>query len=140
MRLITRKQFLELPEDTEVLYSQYHPIVFEGWSIKTGNTGRNDWCYTRLQPDDIANRGSDDHCDKLFNAERLVLDPNQPELPMDFDCGERDGLYEADNTLIAVYSEADVLAMAERLVRLLPNHRLIDADGNDVPRPPIDVD
>jgi hypothetical protein len=100
-------------------------MVFEGFEIKLENCGNNDWVTDPIRPDNIMNEGSEDMYLKLDVAEQLKDDPNAPHLEMDFDYSGRDGLYEDDDSLIAIYDEADILKLAERLVRLLPNHELV---------------
>jgi hypothetical protein len=123
MKLITRRAFKLL--EGEVLFSKYSPMIFEGFEIKLENCGNNDWVTDPIRPDNIMNEGSEDMYLKLDIAEQLKDDPNAPHLPMDFDYSGRDGLYEDDDSLIAIYDEADILKLAERLVRLLPNHELV---------------
>lgn len=123
MKLITRGAFKLL--QGQVLYSKYQPQVFGGFEIKLENCGNNDWVADQLDPGCIEVLGDADQCDKLFEAERRVNDPDAPHLPMDFEYSGRDGLYDSDDDLIAIYSEEDILKLAERLVRLLPNHEIV---------------
>lgn len=120
MRIITRGEFLKLTDVT--LYSKYKPCVFEGFNIKHGGQNQlfNDWAYDPITPDVIAHDSSEDLFVKLEAAETLGIN-----LEMDFEYTGRDGLFEPDDTLIAVYDEADVLKLVERLMALLPNHTLI---------------
>lgn len=123
MKLITRGAFKLL--QGEVLYSKYSPMSFQGFEIKLENCGNNDWVADTIDPGCIETMGDSDQFDKLMEAERRVDDPEAPHLPMDFEYSGRDGLFDADTDLIAIYSEDDILKLATRLVRLLPNHELV---------------
>lgn len=123
MKLITRRAFKLL--EGEVLYSKYQPQMFHGFEIKLENCGNNDWVADTLDAGSIEALGDADMVDLLSEAERRANDPDAPHLPMDFEYSGRDGLYDSDDDLIAIYSEEDILKLAERLVRLLPNHEIV---------------
>lgn len=116
MKLITRAAFLAL--EGQVLYSKYHPQVFEGFEIKLGNCGTNDWVADHLDPGSVRVQGSEDLCNKLDAAE---TDP-QFNLEMDFEYSGRDGCYDRDDSLIAVYDDTDIRMLIARLQQLLPEH------------------
>lgn len=126
MKIVTREAFLKIED--EVLYSKYHPCIFEGFEIKLENCGKNDWVADPIDPGAIKNASSDELFDLLLKAGDDAESSNPINLPMDFEYSGRDGCYEDSKSLIAVYDEADVLALVERLVKLLPNHKLVKND------------
>ena len=97
MRIVNLETFRTLPIGT--LYSDYEPCVFGPLSIK-GETWDYDF-LTKSIADAIDNEGSDDFADKLLKAQKTGED-----LPMNFDCFGRDGLFNKDQ-LFAVWSKKD---------------------------------
>lgn len=127
MKIITRKEFLKI--EGQVLYSKFSPMIFQGFEIKLGNTGTNDWVCDQLDPSCIKSQSSDETFEILTRLEEQAKTPDEAvDCAMDFNCSGRDGLYEADDTLIAVYNEADVLALTKRLLELLPGYTLVKKD------------
>lgn len=108
MKIVNRPEFLKLPPGT--VYSKWEPCVFGELLIK-GDTlpNGNDWFYQSIA-DAIDHTGSSDFSDKLFEAAETGK-----SLPMDFACEGRDGCFESDEQMFAVWERADVEALVERL-------------------------
>lgn len=108
MRIVNRKQFLELPSGT--LYTKYE----SGWNfgelaIKKESCG-NDWRYIELigWPQDCS--GSSE----LF----VNLQQYEKEWRNDLECSARDGFYEEEQ-LFAIYDKEDVQQLITKLQELL---------------------
>ena len=105
MKIVNLEVFRKLPEGT--IYSKYTPTVFDGLKIK-GETWEYDFLYQELIGNIDANSSEE------FNE---ICEKSQTEdidLPLDFDCYERDGLFEK-NQLFAIYNEKDIEALINRL-------------------------
>lgn len=112
MKIVNKKEFYELPNGT--LYSHYDPCVFSGLMIK-GDTIRKrlsespfDFYYEDL----IGNVEYDDSgefVDTITEAKE-----NKTVFALDFECVQRDGLYE-DNALYAVYSSEEVALLSNKI-------------------------
>jgi hypothetical protein len=111
MRILNRTQFLAL--EGEVLFSKYAPCYMADLEIKLCNSGTNDFCTQQIA-DAIECTGSDDFGDKLVDAQE-----NGTQLKLDFDCGGRDGCFDADQ-LFAVWEPEDVRQLITRLQEILP--------------------
>lgn len=112
MKIVDRKTFLSLRAGT--VYSKYAPCWFQAFEIKE-ESWTNDFIsqsVTDALPYDL---DIDKEC-KLAETQ---------DVPMNFYCTMRDGCFDADQ-LFAVWSEADVKALIERLTEAL-------ADGYQVP-------
>jgi len=105
MKIVNRRQFLALPENT--VFSKYEPCVFGELMIK-GESLANDF-YAQEIGDAIFCSGSSDRVDKLGASER-----DGASLPMDFDCPGRDGLFD-DDQMFAVWEPEDVRKLIARL-------------------------
>jgi len=110
MKIINRKQFLDLPKDT--LFSKFQPNVFGDLSIK-GDTLYNgdeaiDFFLTDVA-DPVDCSSSDDLDRKLDIAVKLGSSLNT-----NYNIEGRDGCYD-DNELFAVYERQDVLKLINRL-------------------------
>lgn len=110
MRIVNRVEFLKLPPET--LYAPYQHCAFGDLAIK-GETLNNDWYYQQIS-DAIESTGSDDFADKLFESAETGN-----SIPMDFDCQGRDGCFEPDTGMFAVYEPQDVQFLINRLKRCL---------------------
>jgi hypothetical protein len=108
MKIINRPAFLKLPAGT--VYSKWEPCVFGELLIK-GDTlpTAPDWFYQSIA-DAIDHTGSSDFSDKLFAAAETG-----ESLRMDFACEGRDGCFESDDQMFAVWERADVEALIARL-------------------------
>ena len=118
MRLVNRVAFLALPAG--VLFSKYEPCVFDPLCIK-GDTIHSlsddtaiDW-YEQQIHDAIDCLGSADFADQL-----LVAQETGESVPMDFECEGRDGMFEDDEQLFAVWEADDIAALIARLQRCVP--------------------
>jgi hypothetical protein len=106
MKIVKRREFLKLPAGT--LYSKYVHCAFEELQIK-GDSLANDWFYQEIASA-IDNTGSDDWSNKLFKAAETG-----ESLPMDFNCQGRDGCFESDEQMFAIWEHYDVMALIQRL-------------------------
>jgi len=114
MRIVRRPEFLKMPPGT--LYSKYKHCVFDDLQIKEETCGSgNDWIYQNVI-DAIEFDSSEQFCDDLHAAAETGK-----SLRMDFDCLGRDGAFESDEQMFAVWERADVEALIERLQMTLTN-------------------
>lgn len=113
MKIVDHKTFLALPAGT--LFSKYTPISFGDLSIKgdtlPGDVG--DFVSLTLS-DAVDHTSSADLMDKLDAART-----ESASMPMDFDAGSRDGMFDADQSF-AVWEPQDVFALIARLQSTLP--------------------
>lgn len=121
MRIIKRIDFVKLPPET--VFSEYTPCYFGPLLIK-GDTlpSGNDW-YEQQIADAISARNDREWTDKLFHAQETGESIN-----MDFDTEGRDGSFDADDRLYAVWDVEDVRYLINRLRRCLP----ADGEGKHV--------
>lgn len=110
MKIVDRKTFLDLPPGT--VYAKYKPCVFGGLAIKEesmvfadGYSG--DFVKQGLGVE-IECGGSDEWIIQIEKAEK------GEEVPLDFYCAGRDGLFEQDQ-LFAIFSKKDVKDLIKRL-------------------------
>lgn len=104
MKIVDRKTFLSLPENT--LYNTYEPCVFGPLEIK-GESLSNDWFVQSLNT--VNGRSSDDRDLVLDEAEESGV-----SFSFDLNCEGRDGCFE-NNQLFAVWEKEDVEALITRL-------------------------
>lgn len=109
MRIVDRKTFLAMPAGT--LFSKFNPNIFQSLNIKDDDAWDNDFFYTSIH-DAIANEGSEDFGRQLDKAQI-------EDIPMDFDAVERDGCFDDEDTLFAVWSATDVKELIVRLQHAL---------------------
>jgi len=107
MKIVNRPTFLKSPAGT--LYSKWEPCIFGELLIK-GDTlpNGNDWFYQSIA--DAFEHLGHDFSDKLF-----VAAETGESLRMDFACEGRDGCFESDEQMFAVWEPADVQGLIERL-------------------------
>jgi hypothetical protein len=108
MKIVKRPAFLKLPPGT--VYSKYEPCVFGELQIK-GDTlpNGNDWFYQDIA-EAVDSSDSGERVTQLFEAEETGK-----SITMDFDCQGRDGCFESDEQMFAVWERADVEALIARL-------------------------
>jgi hypothetical protein len=111
VKIVKRIDFLKLPAET--LYAPYAPCYFGELMIKGDTLNSNDWCYQQILGA-IDAEDSGEWADMLFRAAETG-----ESLPMDFDCEGRDGSFESDDRLFAVYEPKDVEYLINRLKRCL---------------------
>ena len=111
MKIIKRIDFLKLPENT--VFSEYEPHWFGPLMIK-GETRGNDW-FEQDIADAIAIAAGDEYCDILTRAK----DAGE-SVGMNFDVENRNGLYDENDRLYAVWEEQDVRHLINRLQRCCP--------------------
>ena len=90
MRIVNKQEFYKLPSGT--LYSEYEPCIFTGLKIKNDTIFNGDEPIDFSYEDLIGNvetNSSNDFIDILDKCEK-----DKTEFNLDFECGERDGLYE----------------------------------------------
>lgn len=112
MKIVKRIDFVKLPANT--LFSEYTPCYFGPLLIK-GDTlpNGNDWFEQQIA-DAIAAHDSGEWTDKLFRATETG-----ESIGMDFDCEGRDGSFDPDDRLYAVWEPQDVQHLVNRLQRCL---------------------
>jgi len=133
MKIVDRKTFLAMPAGT--LFANYKPCVFENLMIKGetwyGVDGENDkhriygdflnqWIVEAIKAD-----SSEEWGDKLDDSMK-----NGTSLAMDFDCQIRDGGFDPDQ-LFAVWEEADVRQLIERLIESIEETRQKEREVNN---------
>lgn len=104
MKILNRKEFLLLPENT--LFAKYHPCVIGELAIK-GETFGNDF-YVQSIADSIEANDTGEFIEKLAAAE------NGEDIRLDLNCEGRDGMFD-DDQLFMVYDKQDVEAIIKRL-------------------------
>jgi hypothetical protein len=107
MKILTRKQFMEMPAGT--VFSYYQPCFFNGLSIKDSSPEKG---YPDFSMSDLI--GSVEH----GNSDEFSTKCDQMELgesmPVDFEFSGREGLFD-DELLYAVYEKEDVIKLINRL-------------------------
>jgi hypothetical protein len=110
MRILNKKDFLKLPEQT--LFSYYAPGNFRELNIKLDTVRENDFLDDSIiGAVDAVSTG--DLFDKLD-----VMSELGGSAPMDFEQTDREGLYENEQ-LYAVYEKEDVEKLIARLQKTL---------------------
>ncbi len=109
MKIVKRIDFVKFGANT--LFSEYEPCWFGPLTIK-GDTlpGGNDWYEQRIA--DAIESNGDDFADKLLRAQEAAI-----SIGMDFDCEGRDGSFDPDDRLYAVWEPQDVQHLINRLKR-----------------------
>lgn len=105
MNIVNRAEFLKMPSGT--VFSKYTPQFFDEFRIKGESIGETDFYYQPLV-DPIDAEDSNDLLEKLDAALKGA------EIPLDFYCESRDGLFD-QSKLFVVWSKQDVLALITRL-------------------------
>lgn len=126
MRIVNRKQFLELPEG--VLFSKYAPCYFENIMIK-GESLPNDFCYQQIV-DAVKCHDSNEYGDILDRACETG-----ESFDLDFCCQGRDGCFDEDQ-LFAVWEQKDIGALMARLASIRPGERGMTDTQHDLLRAP----
>ena len=111
MRIVNKQEFYKLPEGT--LFANYEPIIFNGLCIKYQNMYNDknepiDYIYESLLGN-VDCESTEHFADILLKAEE-----NGNSFKLDFDCGERDGCYEAEE-LFAIYEKEDMVEFIRKL-------------------------
>ena len=114
MKIVKRIDFVKLPPNT--VFSEYTPCYFGPLLIK-GDTlpNGNDW-YEQQIAGAISAHDSGEWSDKLNWAEETG-----GSIGMDLDCEGRDGSFDPDDKLYAVWEPQDVRHLVNRLQRCLSN-------------------
>lgn len=111
MKIVDRKTFLAMPAGT--VFSKYEPCFFGELCIKGESLHTNDFLEQQIA-DSIECSGSQDFSDKLNDAAEFG-----GSLAMDFNCQGRDGCFEGDKVMFAVWERQDVCGLISRLRRAL---------------------
>lgn len=100
MRIINRKEFLQMPKGT--IYSKYIPCIFDGLYVKTSDPEDyiNDWVHVPLVNGFIKNSENNEANHEFFE--------------FDLDGTVRDGLYE-EKQIYSIYDKNDILKLIARL-------------------------
>ena len=96
MRIINRKEFMDMPEGT--VFMKYEPHIFGSIYIKVGNV-HDDFIFDRL--DDMDDEGYD------------LIDEDK-SFEFDLHYTGRDGMFNKEQ-LFCVYENKDVIQLIERL-------------------------
>ncbi len=114
MRIVSKQEFYKLPAGT--LYSNYIPCIFEGLKIK-GDTICHDGEPSDFFYEDLIGNVDVESSEEFCNIlEKAVKD--KTEFALDFDCGERDGLYD-DEDMYAVYNPEEILELSNKIAKCL---------------------
>lgn len=103
MKIVTRKEFMELIKTGDVIFSDIRYCEVKGLNIGSYFSG-SDFVRTSL----ISRVDSDDTC---LSLEELN---SRADFKLDLDCGCRDGLYN-DNDVYAIYEKEDIEKLVQRL-------------------------
>lgn len=106
MRIVKRKEFLSLPAGT--LFSEYEPCFFRDLRIKEQTLPTNDFIVQSIA--DAVDISCED-----FGVTLEIARITGSSIKMDFYCAGRDGAFEPDDGLFAVWEPADVRALIVRL-------------------------
>lgn len=107
MRIVNRKTFLAMPEGT--LFGKYTPCSVDGELAIKGETSGNDFWQQGFVGWFADGHDSGDYLDTL------ILLENGGSAALDFNCQDRDGLFDADQ-LFAVFEPEDMRALILRLI------------------------
>lgn len=118
MRIVDRKTFLAMPEET--VFAKYATLGNIGEVCIKGASLSNDFCYQPLANSVDAN-DTGDFIDTMAAAER-----GEP-FKLDLDCQSRDGLFDNVQRFV-VWESEDVKQLIERL------QRCVDAPPTEEPR------
>lgn len=117
MKILNRRDFLAISKP--VVFQKYTPSILGELCIK-GETWGNDFCYRDLVGCDIeTERCHPNNSEELFDLWDSCLD-NDIDFQRDYDCYQRDGLYEReDECWFVVYDKDDVRNLIEVLKETL---------------------
>jgi len=108
MKILTRKQFMNMPVGT--VFSYYEPHCFHELNIKASDLSQGwevDFLFDPIIGA-VKNNSSEDFTDKCEQMEK------GSSVEMDFEFTAREGLFE-DKQLFAVYEREDVKKLINRL-------------------------
>lgn len=109
MRIVKRVEFLTLPAGT--LFNEYEPCVSCDLRVKGDTLHSNDFNYAPLSDVSvIKSRSSEEFFDMLFRAAETG-----ESMETEFDCGNRDGMYDPPDRLYMVWEQADVDGLIKAL-------------------------
>lgn len=109
MKIIKRIDFVKLPPNT--VFSEYQPCYFGPLMIKGETLNGNDW-YEQQIADAVAGNSSEEWANTLLRAQETG-----ESFGMDFDMEGRDGSFDPDDRLYAVWEPQDVQHLINRLKR-----------------------
>jgi len=111
MKIVDRKKFMALPENT--LFSKWEPCVFGELTIK-GESWEHDF-LTQEIASAVKCNDSGEFADLCEDAARTG-----ESISLDLDCMGRDGCFD-EGQMFAVWEAEDVLSLIERLKACVPN-------------------
>lgn len=111
MRIVNSQEFYKLPKGT--LFAKYDPVIFNGLYVKCRNIYNHenkpvDYVFESLL-ENVYFENSSDYSTALIEAEE-----KGSSFKLDFDCSERNGLYE-DDALFAIYEKEDIIKFIQKL-------------------------
>jgi hypothetical protein len=115
MHIIKQSEFVKLPAG--VFYMHYEPCNFGDLRIKGDTRSQNDWHFTPTDTIDSFDTGQ-----WLERLDDMVR--NGASYPLDFEANlTRHGMYDPDDSLIAVLDRTDVvglIALLNKSLEVLP--------------------
>lgn len=117
MKIVDYNTFINLPKG--VLYSYYTPVYTNGLMIKDESlmfeNGGSDWYYYDL----LDNPSQDSSGQWLQYVDVMMkMDEGGESIPAEFNCLERDGLYDYDRKFL-IYEQDDIKNLISKLNSLL---------------------
>jgi hypothetical protein len=107
MKILTRKQFMEMPEGT--VYSYYEPYCFRGLQIKDSSPEKG---YPDFSCSDLIGAIECDSSDDFVTkCERMETGES---VSVDFEYSGREGLFD-EKLLYAIYEKPDIEKLIKRL-------------------------
>jgi len=114
MKIVNRKEFLKLPANT--LYAKYEPCNFwdlaiKGYSIVYSDGTGNDWYYMEIEDLNTNESHSSDDYHEILST---MVDTGK-SYSNDYCTWSRDGLYDDDDGLFAIWEKEDLVNLIELL-------------------------
>jgi len=107
MKIVNKKEFLKLPENTIYCSFDKNNFAFNGFAVKLESL-ENDWYYMDLTDFD----NWDDSEERIENIQKMITEGK--EYPLSLNCSSRDGMFE-DDEMFCIYDKYDV----ERIMSVL---------------------
>jgi hypothetical protein len=108
VRIIKQSEFVKLPPG--VFYMHYKPCVMGELRIKGETCNDRDWMYASTDSIDFEDTGQ--MVDRLEEMEH-----SGASYPLDVHTLGRNGMFDPDESLIAILEPADCVALAARLLQ-----------------------
>ena len=107
MKIVNKEEFYKLPKGT--VYSDYKPICITGLKIKEHNI-----CRPGQPPVSFYYQDLIENVDCSGSSEYFDIMQSEQEFKMDYECGDRDDMFDPDQQFI-VFDREDV----QRLIKVL---------------------